>query len=48
MDNLNNHGAASLYETFEPEEARRLADRREIHYTPGTEAGSFLENKANP
>jgi len=25
MDNLNTHTAASLYETFEPEEARRLA-----------------------
>ena len=34
MDNLNTHRAASLYETFEPEEARRLARRLEIHYTP--------------
>jgi len=24
MDNLNTHTAASLYETFPPEEARRL------------------------
>ena len=40
MDNLNTHGAASLYETFEPEEARRLARRLEIHYTP--KHGSWL------
>jgi hypothetical protein len=40
MDNLNTHNAASLYETFEPEEARRLARRLEIHYTP--KHGSWL------
>jgi hypothetical protein len=40
MDNLNTHSAASLYETFQPEEARRLARRREIHYTP--KHGSWL------
>lgn len=34
MDNLNTHAGASLYETFEPQEARRLLDRLEIHYTP--------------
>jgi transposase len=34
MDNLNTHQLASLYETFEPSEARRLAERLEIHYTP--------------
>ncbi len=34
MDNLNTHGPASLYEAFEPAEARRLAQRLEIHYTP--------------
>lgn len=34
MDNLNTHSVASLYETFPPPEARRLADRLEIHYTP--------------
>ena len=34
MDNLNTHGIASLYETFAPGEARRLAERLEIHYTP--------------
>jgi hypothetical protein len=33
-DNLNTHNAASLYETFPAEEARRLGEKREIHYTP--------------
>jgi hypothetical protein len=40
MDNLNTHGIASLYATFPPEEARRLADRLEIHFTP--KHGSWL------
>jgi len=40
MDNLNTHNGASLYETFPPEEARRLLDRLEIHYTP--KHGSWL------
>jgi len=40
MDNLNTHDIASLYETFEPVEARRLAERLEIHYTP--KHGSWL------
>ena len=40
MDNLNTHNIASLYETFEPKEARRLAERLEIHYTP--KHGSWL------
>lgn len=40
MDNLNTHGTASLYEAFAPEEARRLAQRLEIHYTP--KHGSWL------
>ncbi len=34
MDNLNTHSPISLYETFAPEEAKRLLDRLEIHYTP--------------
>ncbi len=34
MDNLNTHDTASLYEMFEPEEARLLAERLDIHYTP--------------
>ena len=40
MDNLNTHSAASLYEAFEPEEARRLSRRLAIHYTP--KHGSWL------
>jgi transposase len=40
MDNLNTHNVASLYETFAPCEARRLAERLEIHYTP--KHGSWL------
>ena len=40
MDNLNTHTGASLYEIFEPKEARRLLDRLEIHYTP--KHGSWL------
>jgi hypothetical protein len=39
-DNLNTHGIGSLYEAFAPEEARRLAKRLEIHYTP--KHGSWL------
>jgi hypothetical protein len=40
MDQLNTHSAASLYEAFPPEEAKRLADRLEIHHTP--KHGSWL------
>ena len=40
MDNLNTHHKSSLYEAFEPAEAKRLADRFEIHYTP--KHGSWL------
>jgi len=40
MDNLNTHTGASLYEVFEPSEARRLLDRLRIHYTP--KHGSWL------
>jgi len=40
MDNLNTHNVASLYDTFAPAEARRLAERLEIHYTP--KHGSWL------
>src|SRR5438874_6432757 len=40
MDNLNTHGPASFYEAFEPAEARRLAAKLEIHYTP--KHGSWL------
>ena len=40
MDNLNTHHPASLYEAFEPAEARRIAERLEVHYTP--KHGSWL------
>ena len=40
MDNLNTHNLASLYATLLPQEARRLAERFEIHYTP--KHGSWL------
>lgn len=40
MDNLNTHSIASLYETFDPKEARRLTERLDIHYTP--KHGSWL------
>lgn len=40
MDQLNTHDVASLYEAFPPQEARRLADRLEIHHTP--KHGSWL------
>jgi len=34
MDNLNVHCAGALYRTFPPEEARRILDRLEFHFTP--------------
>jgi hypothetical protein len=40
MDNLNTHICSSFYETFEPEEARRLIEKLELHYTP--KHGSWL------
>jgi hypothetical protein len=40
MDNLNTHSPSSLYEAFRPEEAKRILDRLEIHYTP--KHGSWL------
>ncbi len=40
MDNLNTHTLASLYEAFSPTEAKRLANKLEIHYTP--KHGSWL------
>ena len=41
MDNLNTHVISSFYETFPPEEAFRLSQRLEIHYTP--KHGSWLD-----
>ncbi len=40
MDNLNTHAPASLYEAFEPPEARRSIERLEMVYTP--KHGSWL------
>lgn len=37
-DNLNTHTPTSLYKVFPPEEARRLAERFEWHYTPKHES----------
>jgi len=34
MDNLTTHSPGSFYEAFAPEEARRLTNRFEFHYTP--------------
>lgn len=39
-DNLNTHTLGALYETFPPAEAKRLADRLDIRYTP--KHGSWL------
>ena len=41
MDNLNTHEVASLYEAFLPEEAHRIKEKLEIHYTP--KHGSWLD-----
>jgi DDE superfamily endonuclease len=40
QDNLNTHDGASLYEAFPPEQARRILDKIEWHYTP--KHGSWL------
>ena len=45
MDNLNTHGKHSFYEAFSPEEAFRLSQKLEIHYTP--KHGSWLNIAEN-
>lgn len=40
QDQLNTHAKASLYKAFEPEEAKRILDKLEFHYTP--KHGSWL------
>ena len=40
MDNLNTHTPASLYKVFKPQEARRILNKLEFHYTP--KHGSWL------
>ena len=39
-DNLNTHKPASLYKAFQPNEARRIAEKLQFHYTP--KHGSWL------
>lgn len=41
MDNMNTHALASLYKAFPASEARRMARKLEIHYTP--KHGSWLD-----
>lgn len=41
MDNLNTHTTASLYKAFPPDEAFRISQKLEIHYTP--KHGSWLD-----
>lgn len=40
QDNLNTHTGASLYEAFDPSEAKRILEKLEFHYTP--KHGSWL------
>jgi transposase len=40
LDNLNTHTPAAFYLAFEPDEARRLVNRFEFHFTP--KHGSWL------
>ena len=41
QDNLNTHSPVSLYEAFAPAQAKRLADRFEVHYAP--KRGNWLD-----
>ena len=41
MDNLNTHSISSLYKAYSPEEAFRISQKLEIHYTP--KHGSWLD-----
>ena len=40
LDNLNTHTPSAFYETFQPDEALRLVERFEFHFTP--KHGSWL------
>ena len=44
-DNLNAHKPASLYEAFPPEEARRLVERFEWHYTQARQLAGHGGNR---
>ena len=41
MDNLNTHSISSLYKAYSPDEAFRISQKLEIHYTP--KHGSWLD-----
>ena len=46
LDNLNTHTLGALYDAFPPAEARRLAERLELHYTPKHGSGlNIAENE---
>jgi hypothetical protein len=45
LDNLNTRTPASLYEAFAPAEARRLAEKLEVHYTPEHGSSCFVAKK---
>ena len=47
MDNLNTHNVASFYKAFSPEEAFRLTQKLEIHYTPKTMPDGTQSASAN-
>ena len=47
LDNLNTHRPASLYEAFEPKEARRVIQRLEFHYTPKHGSWQWLSAAPN-
>lgn len=46
QDNLSTHHASSLYQTFPPDEAARLVQKLEVHYTPVH--GSWLNMRSGP
>jgi hypothetical protein len=48
LDNLNTHRPAALYETFAPEEARRILQRLEFHYTPKHDLMHFARITIDP
>jgi hypothetical protein len=47
IENLNTHSPASLYKAFDPTEARRLANKLEIHYTPKSTARGSTSQRSS-
>jgi len=47
MDNLNTHAPPSLYEAFDPQEARRLIERLEMVYAPKRSRLNIAEIELN-